>query len=145
MKKKGKTATAHSDILRQLRTLVVDDASLLSCVRQLLDTQALVQAVGTAAGGVKALHKAAALTPDLMVMDLHIPCIDGLQATVLLRRRQHDTHMIIMTLDEKNGTKAAAWAHGAHSSVGKSRIATDLVTEIRRVFRLNHAADEQSL
>ena len=130
--------------LHPFRTLIADDHALfLSYVRQFLDAQALVQVVGTAANGSEALETAAALTPDLVLMDLHMPCMDGLQATAHLRLRLPDTRIIIMTLDETVGTRDAARAHGAHGFVGKSRIAGDLMTEIRHVFRLQRADDDR--
>ena len=146
MKEKCQTPLAPSGNLRPLRTLIVDDSTLLlSCCRRLLDAQALVQVVGTAANGSEALHKADMLTPDLVLMDLRMPCMDGLQATALLRRRLPNTRIIIMTLDDTVEAKAAARANGAHGFVGKTRILDDLMTEIRRVFRLKHANDERSL
>ena len=99
--------------------------------------------VGTAANGGEALHKADVLAPDLVLMDLHMPCMDGLQATALLRRRLPTTRIIIMTLDETAKTKAATRAQGAHGFVGKSRMSDDLMAEIRRVFRPKHADDER--
>ena len=136
MKPKCKTPIAPDGILNPLRTLIVDDSALLlSCLCRLLGTQAFVQVVGTAANGSEALRKAQTLTPDLVLMDLHMPCMDGLQATTLLRRRLPKTRIIIMTLDDTGETKAATRAHGAHGFVGKSRIVHDLMTEIRRVFR----------
>ena len=135
---KKKIETTHEPVVAppQIRTLVVDDSALLlSCLLRLFHAQELVQVVGTAANGREALDKADGLAPDLVLMDLHMPCMDGLQATALLRHRLPKTRIIIMTLDDTGETKAATRAHGAHGFVGKSRIVHDLMAEIRRVFR----------
>jgi len=127
---------SHSPLLR---TLIVDDSALLlACLIEILDTQTLVQVVDSAADGCEALRKADLHTPDLVLMDLNMPRMDGLEATALLRSRLPNTRIIIMTLDENVKTKAAAHAHGAHGFIGKGRIVSDLMKEIRRVFR--HAA-----
>ena len=144
MKNESQTPFEPSGILHPLRTLIVDDSTLfLSCLRRLLGEQPLVQVVGTAANGNEALQKADVLTPDLMLMDLHMPGVDGLEATVLLRRRLPNTRIIIMTLDETGKNKAVARAHGAHGFVGKNRIVDDLMTEIASVFRLKPADEKK--
>ena len=141
MKNECQTQRKPSGTFHPIRTLLVDDSTLfLSCLRQLLASQALVRVVGTAANGSEALQKAELLAPDLVLMDLHMPCMDGLQTTVLLRRRQPHTRIIIMTLDDEDPIKAAAYAHGAHGFVGKRRIIDDLMAEIQRVFRVKQAA-----
>jgi two-component system, NarL family, nitrate/nitrite response regulator NarL len=143
MKKKCQTPIAPSGH-HPLRTLIVDDSTLLlACLRQLLDTQALVQVVGTAANGREALAQADALTPDLVLMDLHMPIMDGLQAAALLRRRLPSTRIIMMSLDETAITKATARALGVHGFVGKTQITGTLMAEIQRVCLLNDADDER--
>ena len=138
-------ALSTSGVRPPLRILIADDSTLfLTCLHRLLDAQTLVQVVGTAANGREAIHQADALAPDLVLMDLDMPGMDGLQATTLLRRRQPNTRIILMTLDETVKARAAARAHGAHGFVGKSRMVGDLMTEIKRVFELKHAEDERT-
>lgn len=142
MKTNCETPRAPGGSLRPLRTLLVDDSFMfLACLRELLDAQALVDVLGTAANGNEALQKADEMTPDLVLMDLNMPYMDGLEATVELRRRLPDTRVIIMTLDETPEARAAARAHGAHGFVAKSRIIADLTTEIHRVCRLKRNAN----
>jgi DNA-binding NarL/FixJ family response regulator len=144
MKREGKTPRAPGGILCPVRTLLVDDSpALLSCMCLVLDSHALVRVVGTATDGHEALSQAVILTPDLVLMDLHMPRMDGLQATALLRRRVPGTRIIIMTLDETAGIRAAAVAHGAHGFVGKSRLTHDLMPEIRRVFRVKRPEEQE--
>lgn len=133
-------------MVRPIRTLIVDDSALmLTCLRDLLATQAGLLVVGTASNGSEALQKAAALTPDLVLMDLNMPVMGGLKATVELRRRLPDTRIIIMTMEEVGQAKAAARAHGAHGFIQKEMIVSDLAAEIQRVFRLKTALNESAV
>ena len=144
MKKKHNTPLAPTGIRSPLRTLIVDDSELLlSVVSRFLDTQVLVQVVGMAANGSEALQKAAVLTPDLVLMDLNMPCMSGLETTALLRCRLPGARIIIMTLDETVQAKAAAYAHGAHGFVGKTQMIRTLMDEIQRVFLLNDSDEEK--
>jgi DNA-binding NarL/FixJ family response regulator len=136
MKTKCIVRTATGDARRPLRTLIVDDSALLLAVlRRFLDGESLVRVVDTAFDGVEAVRKAEILTPDLVLMDLNMPGMDGLDATVLLRRRLPDTRIIIMTLDDTLRAKNSARAHGAHGFVAKCRLVNDLMTEVKRVAR----------
>ena len=120
------------------RMLVVDDsATLLERLCHFLDTQPLLQVVGTAGQGNEALFMAKVLRPDLVLMDLNMPLVDGLQATAILRRSLPDIRVIIMSVDDSPEAQASARAHEAHGFVGKARIMSDLMTEICRAFQLN--------
>jgi len=88
---------------------------------------------------------AESLGPDLVLMDLHMPVMDGLQATAILRRRVSNIQIIIMTLEDSATAEAKARAHGAHGFIGKPRIIDGrLITEVRRAFRSQHTKDERS-
>ena len=144
MKTNCETPYAPGGIVRPLRTLLVDDSFMfLACLRELLATQKMFNVLGTAANGNEALEKAAEFTPDLVLMDLNMPYMDGLEATAELRRRLPDTRIVIMTLNETAEARVAARAHGAHGFLAKNRIIADLTTEIDRVFRLKRTSNER--
>ena len=85
------------------------------------------------------------LEPDLVFMDMHMPVMDGLQATAILRRRMPSIRIIIMTMEDSAITEAEARAHGAHGFIGKPRIIDDdLITEIRQAFLSDHTKDVRS-
>lgn len=143
MKSEDHIPIATDGIHRPLRTLIVDNsAAYRTSLCQFLAAEALVQVVGTAANGSEALSKAKELLPDLVLIDLHMPVMDGLQATALLRCCAPSTRIIIMTLDETVKTRAAAHAHGAHGFLGKAQMFRTLKAEIQRVSLLNEADDE---
>lgn len=118
-----------------LRTLIVDNSeTFLTCLQRILTIQGVVQVVGTAADGLEALEKAGKLTPDLVLMDLHMPGLDGLQATLLLRQQAPNSRIIIMTANETGAIASHCLAHGAHGFVSKYQMMSTLRTEIQRLF-----------
>ena len=140
------TAAIPDRFPRPLRTLVVDDSVvLLKSLCAYFKTQPLFQVVGTAVNGVEALYMAELLGPDLILMDLRMPVIDGLQATAILRRRVPNIRIIIMTTEDSATAEAEARAHGAHGFISKPRIIDDhLITTVRRAFHSDHSNDERS-
>ena len=142
MKQTPTTPPAPDNFPHPLRTLVVDDAvGLLQGLCAYFETHPLIQVVGTARDGREALHMAELLGPDLVLMDLRMPVMDGLQATAILRRRVPATRIVIMTMEDSATVEAEARAHGAHGFIWKPRIMNDLIAELRRAFRSDHAED----
>ena len=145
MKQTPTTPPDPDNFPRPLRTLVVDDsAMLLKSLCAYLKTQRLFEVVGTAVDGKEALHIAELLVPDLVLMDLHMPVMDGLQATASLRCCMPNIRIIIMTMENSATAEADARAHGAHGFISKSRIIDDdLIIEVRRAFHSDHTTDER--
>lgn len=146
MKQTPTTPPVCDNFPNPLRTLVVDDSVvLLENLCTYLEMQPLFQVIGTAMDGSEALHMAEVHKPDLILMDRHMPVMNGLQATAILRLRVPNTRIIIMTLEDSAIAEAEAREHGAHGFIGKLRIMGDhLLTEIRRAFHSGHATDERS-
>ena len=146
MKQTPTASPALDNFPNPLRTLVVDDSAMLTkSLCFYLNAQRLFQVVGTAVDGKEALHMAEWLVPDLILMDLHMPVMNGLQATAILRRSMPNTRIIIMTMEDSAATEAEARAHGAHGFIGKPRIIDDdLITEVRQAFLSDHTKDEGS-
>jgi CheY-like chemotaxis protein len=72
----------------RLRVLIADDHLLFaSAVKRVLETYSWIQVVGCAANGREAVELAAALSPDVVLIDLNMPVMDGLEATRLIRER----------------------------------------------------------
>lgn len=146
MKQTPTTLPVPDNFPHPLRTLVVDDSvRLLAGLSAYFETNPLIQVVGTAMDGSEALHMAELLEPDLVLMDLRMPVMDGLQATAILRRRVPTTRIVIMTMEDSARAEAEARAHGAHGFIWKPRIMTDLVTELRRAFCSDHTKEEWSI
>ena len=111
-----------------LRILIVDDNSLVrSGIRILLETHENWAVCGEAANGVEAIAQAVALKPDVILLDISMPELDGIKALPLMRRRVPEAAIIILTLHESLNLAriAAHWGIGGY--VTKSVLATDLV------------------
>ena len=128
-----------------LRTLVVDDSVvLLESLCAYLKSKPLFHVFGTAADGREALRMAELHEPDLVLMDLNMPFMDGLKATEILRHHLPSVRIIIMSFDAPANAEAEARAHGAHGFICKQAIMNDLtlMTEVRRAFHPNHRKDQ---
>jgi CheY-like chemotaxis protein len=128
---------AHASIdtgtARALQVLVVDDSQALrSCVRSALE-QAGLTVVGEAADGIQALTQAAAHHPDVVLMDLHMPQMDGIQATRILLRRQPDTPVVLWSADDDAQLDRAIRESGAQVGLHKGVGTAELVATLRGV------------
>src|SRR2546423_1781448 len=83
---------------RKIRLLLVDDHPLVrEGIRSCLSPHKQLEIVGEAADGREALDKAKELNPDVVLMDINLPGINGLEATRLLRNAVPETKVLILT------------------------------------------------
>lgn len=78
--------------------------------------------VGTAADGLEALEKARELRPDLVVMDLQMPRMNGFESATHIRRERPDTRIVHVTTHDDPDVKEASRASGADHFVNKSNL-----------------------
>ena len=103
-----------------IKTLVVDDSPfMLKILAQILKQAANFDLVGTATNGCQALRQVAALSPDLVLMDVHLPCLNGIQATQYIKQCEHPPVVVIITSDTLPVTKAMAEKAGADGFLSK--------------------------
>jgi DNA-binding NarL/FixJ family response regulator len=116
-----------------LRVLVVDDCeSVRGRVRWALE-RAGMMVVGEAADGAEALTQAAARQPDVVLMDLHMPRMDGIQATRTLRLQQPGTRVVLWTGESDEQLASAVRDSGADFGLLKGVRTVELVAALRRV------------
>jgi CheY-like chemotaxis protein len=116
-----------------LRVLVADDSEALrKRVRAELEEAGLA-VVGEAADGAQALTQAAAHHPDVVLMDLCMPRMDGIQATRTLRLQQPDTHVVLWTGDDNAQLDRAIRKSGAQVGIPKGIRTVELVATLRAV------------
>ncbi len=114
--------------MRKLHVLMVDDNPLfLSAARNLLSGLPEVQRVECVNSGAEALVKATELCPDLVLMDIMMPGINGLETMAILRNRIPAVRMYAVTLHDSAEFRPAALKSGADGLISK----TDFATEIR--------------
>lgn len=117
-----------------IRVLLADDHRMFrQGLRDLLDRQPDLQVVGEAGNGREALALAAELAPDVVLMDLQMPEMDGAAATRALVERQPNAKVVVLTMYREVAHLLAAIQAGAKAYVLKDADAAELVDVIRRV------------
>ena len=117
-----------------LTLLIVDDNDLfVSALEGLLESELSLQVVGRAANGDAAAELAADLQPDVVLMDLSMPKVDGFDATALVRKRAPEAAVVVLTGSDDPADQERARAAGAAGYVTKDRILGDLVAAIHSV------------
>ncbi len=117
--------------MKKLRILLADDHKMLrEGLQVLLDRQPGMHVVGEAASGKEVLAKAAALKPDVVVMDLSMPELNGLQATELLRARHPAIKVVVLTAHEDESYLTQLCKAGAAGYVLKRSPGEELVQAI---------------
>ena len=105
---------------RPIRILIVDDAPLLvETLESFFRRQEDFDVVGTAANGHEALQRVSKLKPDLVLMDILMPVMDGPEATRRIKEYPEPPVVIMFTLEDNNSTRAAAKLAGADGFVAK--------------------------
>jgi DNA-binding NarL/FixJ family response regulator len=120
--------------VRRDRVLVVDDAAnLRELLTILLEAEDDFEVVGTAADGQQAIDCADELHPDVVLLDLAMPVMDGLQALPALRRALPDARIVIFSGFEQSALARQALSSGADDYVEKGASVTELVARLRRL------------
>ena len=115
-----------------IRVLLVDDQVLYrEGLRTLLSTQPDLEVVGEAGNGEEALRLAATLQPDVVLMDLRMPVMDGPTATRRLRREHPQCRVIMLSTFDDEDSRASGLEAGAAAYLLKDTPLDDLVESIR--------------
>jgi len=119
---------------RPLRILLADDHAILrDGIRALLTDEPDLQVVGEAENGRQALDKARALRPDVVILDIGMPLLNGLEATTQIRRDVPEARVLILTMHQNEEYLAQVLAAGASGYVLKDVAGRELVSAIRQV------------
>ncbi len=120
--------------MQTTRTLIVDDNSgFRRRLKEFLAFEPDIEVVGEAADGQKAIHKARELQPDVVLMDVSMPGINGLDATRQLKEEMPEVKVIMVSLLDVVQYREAAMASGANGYVTKRSLVEELLPTIRRV------------
>ncbi len=118
--------------MQEVRTLIVDDnAGFRRGVKILLAYEPDIVVIGEAADGQEAILKARELKPDLVLMDVRMPGISGIDATRQLKEEIPELKVIVLTIFDLEEYREAAMASGANGYVAKKSLIEELVPAIR--------------
>lgn len=119
---------------KRIRILLADDHPIVrDGLRQLIRAHPDLEVVGEAANGRQAIDQAKRLRPDIVVMDLTMPGLNGLEATVLLTRCQPATKVLVLSVHEDVSYLQQLIGAGARGYVLKRAAADELVRALRTV------------
>ena len=117
---------------RAIRVLVVDDQQLIrEGIASILDIQAGITVVGTATNGAEAIAQAETLAPDLILMDVRMPVMDGLVATQRVRDNFPDCQVVMLTTFDDDEYIIRSLQAGACGYLLKDIPADDLAEAVR--------------
>ena len=118
----------------QIRVLIADDHPVFrDGLASLLATQPDVDVVGTAGDGAEAVGLATELAPDVVVMDLQMPEMNGIDATRVLAESMPAVRVLVFTMGEEDGTVLAAMRAGARGYLVKGASQEEVVRAISTV------------
>lgn len=118
-----------------IRALVVDDRpDMRETMSSILCLHPWVHVIGTANDGLAAVKVATSDMPDLIVMDVSMPVMNGLKATMHIKQRRPGTRIILVSSDDDPEIALAAMDCGADGFIPKSQIAGKRDWHIKRLF-----------
>jgi DNA-binding NarL/FixJ family response regulator len=117
--------------MTSLRILIADDKPLVRCgLRILVERHDGWIVCGEAADGLETVEQATNLKPDVILLDISMPKLDGLSAMPLIRATIPESDIVILTLHESLEMARIAASAGARAYITKSRLSTELVPAI---------------
>jgi len=125
--------------MSQLRVLLADDdADYLESLRPLIEHQPELTVVGAAENGLHAIELADELHPDAVVIDLHMPLLDGVTAVARLRKDHPSLCLIALTGDPDTELHEAVREAGADAVLQKGELVDTLVERLSAVKAATH-------
>ena len=120
---------------RGIRTIVVDDSpNALRAMCRMVARQPNLSLVGSASDGREALLAARSLRPDLVLLDLEMPVMDGLEAMSCLDRECAAAQVVIVTVHDTPEVRRLCREHGARGFIAKDALKDELPTVVLRLF-----------
>ncbi len=130
------SATIEAPSGRKIRVLLADDHAVLRAgLKALLNAEPDIEVVGEAADGAEAVDRASETRPDVIVMDIQMPRMSGLEATRALRARSLPAKVLILTMHAESQYLLPLLEAGGSGYVLKSGADRELIEAIRTVHR----------
>lgn len=126
--------------LDKIRVLIVDDiAETRENVRKLLQFESDVDVVGTARTGREGIQLASELDPDVILMDINMPDVDGITATEEIRQKSPHIQVVILSVQGDPNYMRRAMLAGARDFLTKPPMGDDLISAIKRSGEMAHS------
>jgi len=126
--------------IHPLRILIVDDHGEWRVKTHfILEAKPTWEVIGEACNGLQAIQLTSELFPDLVLLDIGMPILNGVEAARRIREAFPTTKVIFLTQEDDADIRKAAFAAGADEYILKANAATDLVPAIEAVYGLSIA------
>src|SRR4030081_3449063 len=117
-----------------IKVLVVDDHPVVAAgLRHLIDAQPDLEVAGSAEDGREAVRQVESLRPDVVVMDISMPELNGIEATALILKRAPQVKVVVLSMYSNQERVWRAFQAGARAYVLKRAAAREIVDAIRAV------------
>jgi len=117
---------------KKVKVLIADDQTLFrEGIKDLLENEKAIEVVGEAADGQEAIRQAKKLRPDVILMDIKLPHLDGVAATRIIRKDCPDTNVLILSSYEDEAHVMEAIQAGANGYLSKMLPASELVNALK--------------
>src|SRR6266849_6232408 len=128
--------TSNTKYTRQINVLIVDDHALIrEGLCQLFALEEHIQVVGEAANGFEAIEKIHQLSPDIVLLDIHLPVVDGIAVTRQITHQFPNVAVIILTVHRQNQQIVDAMRNGARGYLLKNSSAREVAEAISIVHQ----------
>lgn len=122
--------------MTKIRVLIADDHAVVrEGARQILAGELDIDVIGIAENGDDALAKVKATQPDVIVLDISMPGVNGLDLVPLIKRAVPATEIVVLSIHQKEAFVHQALSHGARAYVLKTAPIGDLLDAIRTAYR----------
>lgn len=129
--------------MKRIRVLIVDDISeTRESIRRLLEFEPDIEVIGEAGSGSEALRLSEDFSPDIVLMDINMPEIDGIRTTELLALRAPESSVIIMSVQAEQAYLRRAMMAGAREYIIKPFTGDELASAIAKVYELERRKRE---
>src|ERR1700720_1700021 len=128
-----------------VRILIADDHEIVrQGIRSLFDLQTDWEICGEAVDGLDAIEKSKHLKPDVILLDVSMPHLNGLDAARVIRKEVPESKILIVSQHDPSYMLQRAMEVGAQGYVGKSELSRHLLTAVEKIIRERQPAGEPS-
>lgn len=122
--------------MKKIKVLIADDHAVLRAgLTKLLNAEADIEVAGEAGNGVEAIAKTAELVPDVLLLDLTMPGMGGIDVVRALKAKSVPVAVLILTMHEDEGYLREALKAGVLGYIPKKAADAELISAIRAVYR----------